>query len=226
MKALVAFALIASSCLQGATHDLLWKPKAGQKLVYAISINGELMSKPFLFSADVHMDIKKVEANGDYTLGTTYKNGISKALGETDKLPEDPEELQKFNARGEPLDEDKPGDEEDDAFGEIMARAGDFYKPAKPVAIGDTWTHEYPADKKMGLPKATGTYKLVGLVEDKLKVSIEYRETTGVDPTVAKGFALIKPADGTLTSVESDIENARVQEGVPPAKVKLTLKLK
>jgi len=226
MKAIVAFALLASSLLQGGTHDLLWKPKAGQKLVYAISINGELMSKPFLFSADVHMTVKKVEANGDYTLGTTYKNGVSKAMGETDKLPEDPEEIQKFNARGEPLDKAKDEDEEDDAFGELMARAGDYYKPEKAVAVGDSWTHEFPADRKMGLPKATGTYKLVRVAGDKLEVSIDYKEASGIEPTTAKGTALVNASDGTLTSVESNVENARVQEGIPPAKVKLTLKLK
>lgn len=74
MKALLAAFVLLASGVQTASYDLLWKPKEGQKLTYALTIDGTLMEQKLKITGDVAMHVKKVEANGDYTLGTAMKN--------------------------------------------------------------------------------------------------------------------------------------------------------
>lgn len=223
MKALVAAFVLIASGLQTATYDLIWKPKEGQKLTYGLKIDGELLEKPFTISGDVLMNVKKVETNGDYTLGTSFKNMKAVFFGDEQVQPDEAEEVQKFSARGELLSEKTKEDEEGDVVSELFSRAGEYQAPPKPVAIGEKWTHEFPADKKLGLPKAKGTYQLLSETTDQLKVSIDYEELSGNEPTSAKGTATVQKSDGLPISVESSVKNLRFQEGVPPGTAKLTM---
>lgn len=108
-------------------------------------------------------------------------------------------------------------------MGEIFSRAGEYQPPPKPVAVGDKWTHEFAADKMLNLPKATGTYQLLSDSDDKLKISIEYLEESGTEPTSSKGFAIIEKATCTPISVESEVKNLRFQEGIPAGSAKLSM---
>ncbi len=220
---LAAFVLLASG-LQSATYDLLWKPKEGQKLSYGLKIDGLLMEQELKITGDVVMHVKKVEANGDYTLGTTMKNMKASFGGEEQAQPDEAEDVQKYNARGDLLSKrNKADDPDSDVIGEIFSRVGEYEAPPKPVAVGDKWTHEFPADKNLNLPKAKGTYQLLSDADDKLKVSIEYQEESGAEPTTAKGTAIIEKSTCTPISVESEIKNLRFQEGIPAGSAKLSM---
>ena len=124
----IFLAVFALSLVQSATYDLVWRPKANQKLAYDIRIEGKLMEEDFLFASEVHLHVKKVEPNGDYSMGTTFKNMIAKYAGESEKLPDEAEEVQKYNSRGDLIGETKM-DEEDDPISEILARAAEFAPP-------------------------------------------------------------------------------------------------
>lgn len=226
MKALVAAFVLIASGVQTASYDLIWKPKEGQKLAYGLKIDGQLMDQPFTIAGDVLMDVKKVETNGDYTLSTSFKNMKATFFGDEQSQPDEAEEIQKFNARGDLISEKSKKDEESDMVGELFSRAGEFQAPPKPVAIGEKWTHEFPADKKLNLPKAKGTYQLLSETADQLKISIDYREESGSDPTTATGFATIQKSDNLPIFTESTIKNLRFQEGVPPGTAKLTMSKK
>ncbi|MBC8063325.1 MAG: hypothetical protein H7Y17_00720 [Chlorobia bacterium] len=222
MKALLATVVLLSSLVQGGTYDLLWKPKAGQKLTYALRVEGKTDAN-FTMTSDVILSVKKVEPNGDYTLGTTFKGMVANFFGEEQKMPDEPEEVQRFNVRGDLIDPEKPGEDDGDVVGELMSRASEYVPPLKSVAVGESWKHEFAAEKKWDLPKAIGTYSLVSESDGKLKVSIDYVEQSGVEPTRAKGFAIIDAKDGALILVESEIKNLRFQEGTPSGTAKLSM---
>jgi hypothetical protein len=226
MKA--ALILVASLLsIQADRYAMVWRPKTGQVLNYSMKFEGKMLESPFSIAADVKLHVKKVEPNGDYTMGTSFKNMVTTFGGQTETNADPPEEVQKFNAKGDLLDKTPPTDQsEDDAVGEIITRASDIPSPDKPVAIHEKWTHEFPEVKALGLPKGTGTYEILEKSGSKLKVSVTYQEASGLDPTTAIGTSLVDASDFTPLSLESSIKNLRMSEGVPPATAKLTMKLK
>jgi hypothetical protein len=224
MKALLAAVALLGTALQDTTYDLVWKPQAGQRLVYALNIDGNVIDSDFKMKSEVHLHVKKVESNGDYTLGTTFKNVTAKFFGEETVAKDEPEEVQRFSARGDLLDPAKVSeDPEEDALGELLSRASEIEAPEKPVKVGDKWTHTFPQDKKLGLAKALGTYQLVSLADGRLKISIDYKEESGTLPTESTGFALIEAKDCMPISVTSEVKNLRFQEGIPPGNAKLSM---
>ncbi len=228
MKALIATVIFLVS-LQAPTYDLIWKPKAGMKVAYTLRAEGKLLEEDLLVTSDVDLHVKQVEANGDYTMGTTFKNGTFKFGAESEKMPDGPEEVEKFNRRGEELDKDKKkqaGEDDPDMFSEILGRAAEIQPPTKPVAVGETWTHEFPEDKAMKLPKAIGTYKILEVKDSKVVVSLQYAEQSVEDPTTATGKLILSDVDFLPLSLESDVKNVRFHDGVPPGNVRLTMKVK
>jgi hypothetical protein len=227
MKAILALGLLSLLPMQPTKYDLLWKPKVGQKLVYAVKVSGTYANDPFEFSTDVHMAVKKVEPNGNYIIGNTYRNLTVNMFGIKEKFTDDPEESMRFDARGNSLDPEEPStDDQWDSFAEIIARAGEVEKPVKPVAVGETWTKEFAEDKKLALPKSKGTYKLLSADAGKLRVSMIYAETAGANPTTIRGIITIRESDGAPISADSEIGDIRLMPGSYPTKLKLTLRLK
>lgn len=226
MKTIIASVILLFAGAQTPSYDLIWKPKEGQKLVYALSVDGQILNESFKLSGNVHMDIRKVEPNGDYTLATAMKGLKAVFGGDEQSVPDEEEEVQKYNSKGELISEKKDKEDADpssDMIGELFSRACDVESPEKPVNVGDTWTHDFPEDKKLNLPKAKGTYKLLSDTEGKLKISIVYEELSGPEPTSTKGVATLQKEDALPISVESDVKNIRFQEGIPAGSAKLSL---
>lgn len=228
MKSLLVAIVLLAPVFPGRAHDLLWKPRVGQRLTYALKLEGQMSGGSFTMTSGVILSVKKVHPNGDYTLGTTFKGMVADFFGEEQKMPDEPEEIQRFNVRGDLIDPAKPSgnDDEDDVVGELMSRAGEYVPPLKPVEVGESWKHEFAADKKKVLPRAVGTYSLMSDSEGKLKVSIDYLEQAGSEPTRAKGVAIIDETNGSLVSVESEIKNLRFHEGMPSGAAKLSMRRK
>ncbi len=225
MKSILVLLAWFGSAYQDATYDLIWKPRADQRMVYALKLDGKMMESTFQMSAEVHLHVKKVEKNGDYILGSRFKGMVANFDGQSQAVPDEPEELQRFNARGDLLDSPK-AEPDDDVISELLSRAGEVQPPLKPVEIGDKWEHAFPADQKFQIAKAMGRYQLLGLESGKLKVSLSYLEEAKVDPTSALGVIYLEAATFTPISIECDVKNLRFQEGVPPGSMKLTMKAK
>jgi len=228
MSPFLAGLFLLTTSSQDKTYDMLWHPTAGQHLVYDLKVEGEVMTEPFVFKAEVHQRVKKVEANGNYQLGTQFTNGYTKFGTHEDHTGDDPEEVQKYNKRGELLDKKQPStDPDDDNISELVGQATDFSPPMNPVKLNDSWTKEIAADKSLSLPAASATYKLSA--ESKfgeaptLVVTYTYAQKSGLDPMKAKGVIVLDARDGSIVSVNADVDNLPLAEGTPPGKAKLSM---
>lgn len=222
------FALIAAlSLASDATYDLLWHPEAHQKLRYALNVKGSIGDRDFEFKSDVYLDVKSVEKNGDYALGTTFRSTSTKFGTDIQRVPDEPEEVQQYNRRGElKKREDSPNS--DDVVGELLSQTGDFNPPDKPVQVGDSWTHIFPAKKSIGFPEAKAEYRLVDVraTDQRIKIEFTYRQIGTTEPMLAKGTIQLSAKDGSTLSVESEIQHLKIHQELPAGSAKLSLKLK
>jgi len=209
------------------TYDLTWKPKAGQELRYTLEVKGELSGADFRFASDLILKVKKVEANGDYLLGTTFKNLSTRLAGTEEKVPEEPEEVQRYDAKGRLIGESAESSS-DDLFGELLAQGSDITPPRTPVKLGQKWTVDYAAKPNLGLPKATTTFQLSDVRErdGRIKITFDYHQLGDGKRMTAKGTIYLDGADGSTLSVESKIEGMRLDAEGSPGQVTVSMKLK
>jgi len=222
------FALVAALSLAGDTiYDLLWHPEPHQKLRYALLVKGAFGDRDFEFKSDVYLDVKSVEKNGDYALGTTFRNTTTKFGGEAQSLTDEPEEVQEYDRRG---DLKKPGldSASEDVVGELLSQTGDLNPPKQPVKVGDSWIFDFPAKKAVGFPAAKAEYRLIEVraTDQRIKITFDYRQIGTTEPMLAKGTILLSGKDGSTISVESDIQHLKIHEELPAGSAKLSLKLK
>lgn len=219
---LAGLALLAAP--QEQSYDLIWHPAAGQHLAYDLGVDGFIVGQEFHFQSEVHIKVKKVEANGDYTLGTQFLNGKTRFGGQEEKIEDDPEEIQRYNKRGDLIDKvQNESSDEPDIVGELLGQATDLIPPDKPVKLLGGWTKAIPANKKLHLPAAAVSYRLAAINPGSLVVTYSYAQKTGVKPLTAKGVMVLDPKDASLISVKSDLENLQFDEDAPPAKAKLEM---
>ena len=134
------------------SYDLIWHPHSGQELRYDLKIKADIGGKPFEFRSEVELKVKSVSPNGDYELGTQFKNGVTSFDGQEEKVEEEAEDVQRYNRRGEPLD---ASEDVEDATSELLGQVSDFVPPDKPVRMYQNWTKEIPARKGLELPAPT-----------------------------------------------------------------------
>jgi hypothetical protein len=222
------FALVAALSLAGeTTYDLLWHPEPHQKLRYALLVKGAFGDRDFEFKSDVFLDIKSVEKNGDYALGTTFRNTSTKFGGEVQSLADEPEEIQEYNRRGD-LKKPPTDSASEDVVGELLSQTGDLNPPRQPVKVGESWSFDFPAKKSIGFPAAKVEYHLLEVrsTDQRIKITFDYRQIGTTEPMVARGTILLSGKDGSTISVESDIQHLKIHEELPAGSAKLSLKLK
>ena len=206
------------------SYDLIWHPHSGQELRYDLKIKADIGGKPFEFRSEVELKVKSVSPNGDYELGTQFKNGVTSFDGQEEKVEEEAEDVQRYNRRGEPLD---ASEDVEDATSELLGQVSDFVPPDKPVRMYQNWTKEIPARKGLELPAASATYTLVAAAKkdgrDVLRVDYSYAQKSGSNPVRAKGTFLLATEDNSIVSVEAKVENFSAGEGAPPAKPTLSM---
>jgi len=224
MHAILAGLALLAAPVQEKTYDLAWRPTAGQHLAYDLSVTGFIVGQEFHFQSEVHVKVKKVEANGDYTLGTQFTNGKTRFGGQEEKVEDDPEEIQRYNKRGDLIDKAKPlVDDEPDIVSELLGQATDFIPPEKPVKLSEGWTKEIAANKALHLPAATIGYRLADVNSTSLVITYSYAQKSGTKPMTAKGVIVLDPKSAAIVSVKADLENLQLDEGAPPAKAKLEM---
>lgn len=110
-------------------------------------------------------------------------------------------------------DKDKSAEEDDVklACRYLQAETPVFTKEA--VGEGDTWTIEYKANKELGLPVATGKYKLLEFVTlDGIKCAkIEFKYKEDVDKGLSTvGTYWVELASGDSIKSDATMENIRM----------------
>lgn len=217
---LATLALLATP--QDTTYDLLWKPQPGQKQVYELKMEGTLDEVPFIFKVEVYTRIVEVSKNGDYAMGSQFKNGYVKFAGMEDKYDQDKEEVQHYNHRGDLLDKPSGEPTDGDRVGEIIGQTTDFLPPRAPIKMGDKWTREFPKNPALKLPAASVRYELASLTKtsgvDAFVIPYSYAQSSGTNPVKAKGILLLDRKDFSVLSIKADVENMVFGEGVPPAR--------
>lgn len=89
--------------------------------------------------------------------------------------------------------------------------------PAKAVAVGDTWSHEYTGDADMGTRDAKADFEVlavetVGGVET-VKLKMAYAES-GASPTISgKGTIWVEKTSGDTVSSDYEVENVPLGPG-------------
>lgn len=226
MKFVLSFLLLVL-WMSPKTYDLTWKPKSGQELRYTLEVKGELSGADFRLASDLILKVKKVEANGDYLLGTTFKNLSMRLAGSEDKVLEEPEEVQRYDAKGQLIGESAQ-DSSDDLFGELLSQGSDITPPKSPVKLGQKWKVEYAAKPNLGLPRAETTYQLSEVREKdgRIKVTFDYHQMGDGKRMTAKGSIFLDGTDGSTLSVESKIDGMKLDADGSPGQVTVLMKLK
>lgn len=226
MKFVLSFLLLVG-WIAPKTYDLTWKPKSGQELRYTLEVRGELSGADFRFASDLILKVKKVEANGDYLLGTTFRNLSMRLAGSEDKVPEEPEEVQRYDSKGQLIGESAE-DSSDDVFGELLSQGSDITPPKSPVKLGQKWTVDYAAKPNLGLPKAATIFQLseVRETDGRIKVTFDYHQMGDGKRMTAKGTIILNGRDGSTLSVESKIDGMKLDAEGSPGQVTVSMKLK
>lgn len=120
--------------------------------------------------------------------------------------------------------------EGDDGFGDMrMANIGSFIRPDKEVEQGDSWTHKFPGDTKVGTVNAEATFKYIGeenaLNEAAYKVEFEYKETEGTYPASSKGTFWISKANGQVLKSVATWKDVPVAGAPEPINADVTTEL-
>ena len=81
----------------------------------------------------------------------------------------------------------------------------------KPVGVGDSWSHSFPANSDMGTHAAKGDYKIEA--EEKLdgadtfRISFQYSENDGERPISSKGTLWVEKSSGDTVKTDIQLEN-------------------
>ena len=107
------------------------------------------------------------------------------------------------------------------------AAMSSFFKPAKPVAMGGTWSVDIKGDDKLGSVDAKATYTVEG--EETIgawkcvRVKYDVKETKGQMPAGSTGKVWISLADGEMVKVDGVWKDVPVPGAPAPINGKMTV---
>ncbi|CAN5507555.1 hypothetical protein BH11ARM2_BH11ARM2_12450 [soil metagenome] len=206
--ALVAFA--AAATVQGYTIKRV--PKEGDTVKYRLKADLELSGIQATLEGLVAEKTIKVDADGTYTVESSQEEVKVMVQGQEVPSPPSPPQVVVY----------KPGGMISEIRGESidgnayrLANLNAFFEPDKPVAVGDSWVKEIPADSKQGTPATKAEYKVLGEEKignyDTLKLSANIGETTGGSDAATNVSTLwVSKADGSLVKSEGKWTNAPI----------------
>ena len=108
-----------------------------------------------------------------------------------------------------------------------VQRLSHFYYPTEKIAMGGEWFKEVAADKENEVPAGKYKYTLekaetVGGVAA-YRVKYVYSEMDGDSPFSAMGTFWMDQKDMTLVKMESEFQNVKFVEMMPPTNAKVTV---
>jgi len=203
------------------TTQLEWKPKVGEvtKLKFSMAMNmGGDIGVSFLITSKT-TKIEKDEVTTESEMGDFQLmfNGQPMDMGgEAPGAGQKTTTVMKMNGA-------VVSDSSTAAMGggERLNRMNAFYRPSKPVKIGDTWENEWKADKEKGLQNSKARWTLAAYEPkngvDCWKVDYVFAEMDSTDGISANGSLWISAKDGNMEYSKYEFQNVTFQEGMPPA---------
>lgn len=205
----MAFLVIASLAYAAVDgYTIKRTPKTGDAAKYRMSAQIDMNGSPITFTAISEEKVTKVNDDGTYQIEQTQ--------GEV-KVNDQPMD----NLAIKTTTSMKPGGLITKIEGENVGSAdyrfanlSAFIEPDKAVAVGDTWTHEFPADTKTGALKAKVEYKVLGEEklgdQDTLKIKVSFKELEGDDQATSEGTYWVSTTDWSLYKLAAKWTNVPV----------------
>lgn len=232
LSSIAAAVILGSAPSQDA--KIVWAPKPGTSVNYNMKVIVEMAMQGQTMTMDISMlsvnKILKVE-NGEVTMESTVKDMKMLMDG------------QAFNPPGSDGNEEVPPVTSVTKLNGILVsrKGGDmmsgsmraeqmnvFIYPASAVKVGDSWFHDFPANKEHNIPVAKAKFTLQG--EEMVgkyqcwKIEKVYAETEEAKGFSAMGTLWIDKADGNMVKYDGNFQNVQFAEMMPPSSgtVKLT----
>lgn len=233
MRAL-RFVLLAASTAsaiaatpQAETFDLVWRPKASDTLAYRLAIEIKVQDFRFNFDTDLKMRVTKVEENGDYEVETATQNMKVLFNGQEEFVPDDEKPTSaKFNAKGERLGDSTsdPEDKEADPVSRLLNDISNFSPPEAPVRKGEKWSKVQKADKEKGVGGAVLDYEVKDVDKDRVSLKYTFRQTDVPTPAHGGGTITLRREDYSLSDVDIEVDDFKMDDDAPVGHAHLKLK--
>lgn len=225
--AIAVVVALATLAMAAETVELKRKEKVGDVKKYAVHMDFDAQGNAGEFNADVQTTVDSVdEATGVAKVRHEMKNGTAVVGGNT--MSQDvPTYFVKIGGDNLPLSvEGESASPSTLRFARSLAPAF----ASAPIEIKEgkaKWTVDVKADpdKALSAWKQDSTYvgKETQEGEECAKVEFEMKETDGEQPITSKGTAWIRPSDGTIVKLVSDVANMPIAGYVITAKYTSTL---
>lgn len=211
----VALLAIAAFAYAADTFNLKRIPKVGQTFTYTVSMEMELLGEKAEMRGELSEKVVEVKEGGRYVFEQNIASLVAIMDGEEEAL-EEPEPIRvTMRTSGEVLEFD-PEEAESDVLSPLtflhdigLRLDKDSYK------LGDTWTHEVPADEEEELPSLRLEAEVVArervLEIDSIKLAFTSVELEGSEPFTFKGNVWIDPTDGSLVKLEADSDQMEIR---------------
>lgn len=223
-----ALAVAALVLAAQASYSFKISPKVGDTFKVKTSIEAELQGMQIQQSMVQTEKVTKVDEKGVVTTETVAgENKLTVNGQEMPGGPEDAKETQTKSPWGEILTSEGGG-ETPIGIARRTSRMGALPTPEKAIAVGDSWSYEFKADKKDEVPASKVTFKLLAEekagTRDSLKVEVTFAETEGANPLKATGFIWFDKSAFTPNKVEMSVSNFPLPPGAPVESLNLKLK--
>ena len=229
MKILRFLSVLSASALIASAYcaDVLLKrsPQLGDESKFHLRAEFEIFGQQSTFTSTLLSKVVKIDEKGqieteDKQTGSKIKFGDS----EQDVPESKSADVTVTNSKGEIL-EIRGELTDPDTY--RMAQLTTITFSDKAIAMGGTWKVDAVANKRLGTPSSTCTYKLDSMAKigvwDTAVITYEYKETSGAAPASASGKAWINLKDGATVKLESKLTKAPMPGSPQPLDLKLML---
>ena len=219
---LLAAAVGASALV--ADYTFAHTPKVGAVAKYKMQGVFDFEGQEITFMASTTNKIVKVNDDGSYVIEENQTDAKVVFGGQEMDAPTGGPTTSKISADGRILD--IQGDMVDSSAYRT-AMMSSFFKPAKGVKMGESWTVDVKGDDKLGSVDAKATYTIeaeetVGAWKC-VRVKYDVKETKGQIPAGSNGLVWISLEDGEMVKVQGVWKDVPVPGAPAPINGKMTV---
>ena len=172
---------------------------------------------PVHLETTIEESVTAVEADGSYTVRATQKKMSVQWAYEVLMTPDEATvETYRCNARGEVIE--AKVDTMNEGWPTRVRDLSQVVSPEHPVAVGGSWSFDFPANPTTGAVAAHADYKLLEEVKqegtDALRIQVEVKETEGSSPAKSSGIVWVRKSDGVPLKYELKVTDAAIP-GLP-----------
>ncbi len=206
-----------------ADYSFVYTPKVGAVTKYKMQGVFDFEGVEVTFSATGVNKVVKVLDNGNFTVEETQSDAKVVYGGTESEIPSGGTTTT-YTADGRVIE--IQGDSVDGSAYRTAAMSS-FFKPGKPIKMGDSWTVEIKGDDKLGSVDAKATYTVeaeetVGAWKC-VRVKYDVKETKGQTPAGSTGKVWVSLDDGEMVKVEGVWKDVPVPNAPAPISGKMTV---